>query len=203
MVEQSAFASACENYCRRARSPRAASRHSIGKAPDCEAKKTCFAVHAAVPQFFPLHRYAAHTGHCLRNLQRAVSASSDPRRDGTLIRAIQAGACSEAANDSPKKHPPSAVTAVASERSSKALAQLLKLLDKTGAARLGQIWVPQPDINLSAQTGTALRPSAETSKGRDCGRDSLRSAFGARLLGGAPPEYECPDFQGISAGEQL
>ena len=72
-------------------------------------------------------------------LQRAVPASSDPRRDGTLIRAIQAGACSEAANDSPKKHPPSTVTAVASElliaaglarnaeRSFKALAQLLKL----------------------------------------------------------------------------
>ena len=32
-----------------------------------------------------------------------------------LVRAIQAGACSEAAHDSPKKYLPSAVGAVASE----------------------------------------------------------------------------------------
>ena len=31
------------------------------------------------------------------------------------------------------------------------------MLSKSGAARLGQIWVPQPDINLSAEAGTALR----------------------------------------------
>ena len=114
-------------------------------------------------------------------LQQAVFASPDPRRDGMLFRAIEGGACSEAANDSPKKYPPSAVIEVAldllkaaglkrnAERSSKALAQLLKLplgdpfvdldamLSKSGAARLGQIWVPQPDINLSAEAGTALR----------------------------------------------
>ncbi|CAE7499543.1 HERC1 [Symbiodinium microadriaticum] len=50
-------------------------------------------------------------------LQQAVFASPDPRRDGMLFRAIEGGACSEAANDSPKKYPPSAVIEVALVRS--------------------------------------------------------------------------------------
>ena len=79
------------------------------------------------------HRIAKQRKHVLQSMQQycdyilsvdmlpvrgivcAVSASSDPRRDGMLVRASHVGAFSEAANDSPKKYPPSAVVAVASE----------------------------------------------------------------------------------------